>query len=77
MRAHTENRDVFEDVLGAADRFEIVDERFRSTKDLFLSSDLPRETSDLLRLSPDRGIFHTYTMNENDVLLRWIWCDQS
>jgi hypothetical protein len=55
-------------VLGAVDRLErvvgrleIVEERVRSMKDLFLVGDLPtRSTSDGLRLRPARGIFHAH-----------------
>ena len=57
------------DVLGAVDRlervldrFEIVEERVRSMKDLFLVGDLPiLSGSDGLRLRPARGIFHAQT----------------
>ena len=61
-RANGDSGGAILDAALALDALEIVEDRRRRMKDLFLRGDLPRvvSISDALRLRPTKGIFHTH-----------------
>ena len=66
-RANGDGGGTILDAALALEALEIVDERRRRIKDLFLRGDLPLgvSMSDALRLRPIRGIFHAHTGIDN------------